>query len=333
MRLRYILRSEGTVIQDRGAWALTTIFAVGNLASNDGSTWYCYAPHTAATANEPGVGADWEDYWQQWSARGAPGEPGGVMAWHGLYDAGHAYVANDGILSSDGRGFYALQATTGNAPPSYPTLANAYWSLFAERGASDHVSGTDQYLDHGGANEVSAANAKLVVTAKHTQGTDLGLDTGGTNPVTAAMLKLVFAKANRNTDQSIGAGAVTGIVANNQLVDTHNAYDPATGIFTVPVAGYYRVTTFWRLESRAWTAGNELSCPVLVDGNEEGKTYGTNMQATFTNIFHMGGSFVTDWLTVGQTIQPGIFSTPAVVIDGSSFAQFNTVTFERLAGA
>ena len=66
--------------------------------------------------------------------QGPQGIPGGILTWRGLYSAGTTYAANDGVISSEGRAFYCLQATTGNAPPSYPTLTNAYWSLFAEKG-------------------------------------------------------------------------------------------------------------------------------------------------------------------------------------------------------
>lgn len=52
-----------------------------------------------------------------------------------------------------------------------------------------HTQGTDQYLDQGGGNQVSVADAKDAVDKKHTQGTDLGLDTGGSNPITAATAK------------------------------------------------------------------------------------------------------------------------------------------------
>jgi hypothetical protein len=70
-----------------------------------------------------------------------------------------------------------------------------------------HTAGTDQGLDTGGENEVSAADVKDAVDLKHsnatdhantldhsnaadhTQGTDAGLDTGGSNPVTAATIK------------------------------------------------------------------------------------------------------------------------------------------------
>ena len=78
--------------------------------------------------------------------QGPPGEPGGVMVWRGAYAAGTAYVTNDGVLSSDGRGFRAMQNTIGHAPPTYPDPTNAYWSLFAERG-EDGISGIKTLWD------------------------------------------------------------------------------------------------------------------------------------------------------------------------------------------
>ena len=63
------------------------------------------------------------------------------MAWRGAYDALHTYQANDAVVH-DGRGFHAIQETTGNAPPAYPATTSAYWQLFAERGV-DGVDGID----------------------------------------------------------------------------------------------------------------------------------------------------------------------------------------------
>lgn len=58
--------------------------------------------------------------------------------------------------------------------------------------ASDiHVQNTDTFLDQGGANEVTAANAKTAVDNNHVQNTDIKLDDGGANEVTAAELKTV----------------------------------------------------------------------------------------------------------------------------------------------
>ena len=72
---------------------------------------------------------------------GPQGAPGGLMSWKGAYSPSTAYIADDAVIY-EGRGFYALQATTGNAPPTYPDEENAFWGLFAEKGA-DGTDGLD----------------------------------------------------------------------------------------------------------------------------------------------------------------------------------------------
>ena len=54
---------------------------------------------------------------------------------------------------------------------------------------NDHVQGTDQKLDEGGANEVAVGDVKTAVTNNHVQGTDQKLDDGGVNEVAVEDLK------------------------------------------------------------------------------------------------------------------------------------------------
>jgi len=68
------------------------------------------------------------------------------MSWRGTYDSETTYSANDAVISSEGRGFYARQETTGNEPPLYPDREDSYWSLFAERGESG-AEGQKLYWD------------------------------------------------------------------------------------------------------------------------------------------------------------------------------------------
>lgn len=82
------------------------------------------------------------------SLRGPQGIPGGPYDWHGDYDPAHAYVANDAVRS-EGRSFFALQATTGNAPPSPPDTDSAYWAMFSDRGeaGTDGIDGSLYWND------------------------------------------------------------------------------------------------------------------------------------------------------------------------------------------
>jgi len=63
MDTKYILRSEGIIVVDRGAWLLGEDYEVGNLSQNDGS-YICTVDHTASAATEPGVGVDWATVWK-----------------------------------------------------------------------------------------------------------------------------------------------------------------------------------------------------------------------------------------------------------------------------
>ena len=143
MRQKYYLRNEGLLVSlhDPYPWALVQVFAAGELSYHNGVSYLVKdnGAHTADAAHEPGVGANWEDVFLTFGSgpQGIQGIPGGALVWRGLYAGGTAYQANDGVISAEGRGCYALQATTGNAPPSYPTLTNAYWSVFAEKGVID----------------------------------------------------------------------------------------------------------------------------------------------------------------------------------------------------
>lgn len=46
-----------------GGWLIATAYTAGLAVTNGGDTYYCYADHTAAAGNEPGVGANWQDFW------------------------------------------------------------------------------------------------------------------------------------------------------------------------------------------------------------------------------------------------------------------------------
>lgn len=47
----------------RGAWVFSTVYSVDDAVTNGGETYVCILGHTAAATDEPGVGANWEDYW------------------------------------------------------------------------------------------------------------------------------------------------------------------------------------------------------------------------------------------------------------------------------
>lgn len=69
---------------------------------------------------------------------GIPDGRGAVYV--GAYNPATAYVLDDAVLDN-GSTWIALGPTTGNAPPTLPTTANAYWSLLARRGTDGTGTG------------------------------------------------------------------------------------------------------------------------------------------------------------------------------------------------
>jgi hypothetical protein len=134
---------DGPGITWRGAWAAGE-YAALDAVENDGSA---YVANTTTTEEPPH--ADW-DLLAAAGAPGGPGDPGDPGApgadgvsfiWRGAYNGGSAYAADD-VVSDQDSSWIALQATTGNAPPSLPTTSNAYWELMAAKGADGAGSGS-----------------------------------------------------------------------------------------------------------------------------------------------------------------------------------------------
>lgn len=72
------------------------------------------------------------------------------FVFRGAYGSGTAYALGD-VTRESGSSWIALQATTGNAPPSLPTTSNAYWELLAAKGQDG--TGTGDIVGPAGATD------------------------------------------------------------------------------------------------------------------------------------------------------------------------------------
>jgi hypothetical protein len=63
MDTKYILKSDGLLVVDRGAWVSGENYDAGNLTQNSGS-FICTVDHLSAAGTEPGVGASWATVWK-----------------------------------------------------------------------------------------------------------------------------------------------------------------------------------------------------------------------------------------------------------------------------
>lgn len=78
----------------------------------------------------------------------------------GDYAGGAAYVAGD-VVQYAGSSWTALQATTGNAPPTLPTTNNAFWQLQAQKG--NDGAGTVTSLSGGAGIQIDSADPTIPV--------------------------------------------------------------------------------------------------------------------------------------------------------------------------
>lgn len=68
-------------------------------------------------------------------SNGTNGTNGVSFVWKGTYSGATAYVAND-VVSDQGSSWINILASTGNAPPTLPTVSNTWWNLAAQKGAT-----------------------------------------------------------------------------------------------------------------------------------------------------------------------------------------------------
>lgn len=119
------------------------------------------------------------------------------MEWRGAYDAGTAYAARD-VVESEGSGWVALQATTGNAPPTLPTTANAYWELIVAKGdkgdtgdAATVAAGTTTTGNPGTSASVSNSGTSAAAVFDFTIPRGDKGDTGDTGPANSLAIGTV----------------------------------------------------------------------------------------------------------------------------------------------
>ncbi|QDZ10511.1 hypothetical protein [Devosia ginsengisoli] len=121
----------------QGAWVTATAYDVDDLVEQDGSTYICLEAHTSDAFSTDLAADKWDlavEKGDQGNASTVPGPTGPKgINWQGDYSAMTDYVEDDGVLYN-GSSWRALQATTGNAPPTLPTTSNTYWLLVARAG-------------------------------------------------------------------------------------------------------------------------------------------------------------------------------------------------------
>jgi hypothetical protein len=123
--------------------------------------------------------------------------------------------------------------------------------------------------------------------------------------------------AARYTSSTTALSATyTTVVFPTRDYDTHNAYNPSTGVFTAPVAGYYRATTAMRTASAAWAANNGFFFNWRKNGTSIKQNF--NYAAT-TATFQLGAQGACEvFLNAGDTLDLRAVTSVSVSASGDA---------------
>lgn len=239
-------------------------------------------------------------------ADGADGADGISFVWQGAYNGATAYAEND-VVRDQSSSWIALQATTGNAPPTLPTTSNAYWSLMAEKGA-----------DGAGAGDMVAATYDPTSVVGDAFDMDNMAEGTDTKIMTAAeRSKLAGIESGATADQSASEilaalltvdGAGTGLDAD--LLDGNHAAAFAllagaafTGNVSVAGSGFNPGTSAW-VNAALKTSGSYGGAHAWVDGAAGWSMWTSSSGANL----HFGQGATSGGLTTLATVTTAGFS-------------------------
>ena len=128
---------------------------------------------------------------------------------------------------------------------------------------------------------------------------------------------------------SVNNSGVTVIYPTVRM-DSHGAYNASTGVYTVPVSGYYRVSGGFTTLPAAWVNNNALQMSASITGaGAPGGTFAfTRIISAGTTEQGMSGS-ATYYCAAGDTIALRVLSGQTVALNGGTN---NFVSIERLSG-
>ena len=136
--------------------------------------------------------------------------------------------------------------------------------------------------------------------------------------------------ANVNTSTTSIGTSDTLVVFTNVVNDTHGSYSTSTGRYTVPVSGFYKVTSYLTITSLTLTTGQAFGCNLYLDGVFV-KPLSVTLGNGASNAYRTFGSAVV-YANAGQLLDIRAFNSVASTALTSVTISNNNASFERLSG-
>ena len=148
-------------------------------------------------------------------------------------------------------------------------------------------------------------------------------------PESIASIESVNARYYTTNAQAITTGNNAVVTTFTKDYDSHGAMNASTGVYTVPVAGKYRITGSFMSSSTAWTTGSNRYIQLGVTGTKTIYGLVNQIWASVTNYLGATVTTTASYVT-GDTISLTLYNYTGstYTLDGSS--SDNWVTIERV---
>lgn len=143
------------------------------------------------------------------------------------------------------------------------------------------------------------------------------------SPQQIAQSEKVYAAYNTNTATSIANAGAQIVPFEDKIVDSHNAYNTSTGVYTCPRSGILNLSTVAQLASNAgWAAGEQAYISVTILTTEI-VLQNRYMQASLTYTMDLSGSLIAYPVKKGDTLAIKVYQGSGGAINLSGLAAFN----------